>query len=116
MQYVSTMNRKQMFAPLLESDHVQSAVMILQQGESSSNGVENEHPLCEQWVYLISGSGEAEAGDRTIELPQGSLLLIEKHEPHRITNTGKIPLVTLNFYSPPAYTRSGDVRQQARVT
>ena len=33
---------------------------------------------------------------------------IEKGEPHQITNTGTLPLVTLNVYAPPAYDRSGD--------
>ena len=34
--------------------------------------------------------------------------LIEKGEAHRITNTGRSPLVTLNFYVPPAYTSEGE--------
>jgi mannose-6-phosphate isomerase-like protein (cupin superfamily) len=34
--------------------------------------------------------------------------LIEKGEPHQITNTGEVPLVTLNLYAPPAYDKQGD--------
>jgi oxalate decarboxylase/phosphoglucose isomerase-like protein (cupin superfamily) len=41
--------------------------------------------------------------------------VIEQGEPHRITNTGKSPLVTLNLYTPPAYTKSGDLKMMARV-
>jgi mannose-6-phosphate isomerase-like protein (cupin superfamily) len=49
-------------------------------------------------------------GKRTIRIAARSLLLIEKGEPHKITNTGRSPLVTLNFYVPPAYTKGGDVK------
>jgi hypothetical protein len=37
-----------------------------------------------------------------------ALLLIEKGEPHQIINTGA-PLVTINFYSPPAYRKNGEL-------
>jgi hypothetical protein len=39
--------------------------------------------------------------------------LIEKREPHQITNTGNTLLFTVNFYVPPAYTPHGDVLRSA---
>jgi len=81
--------------------------MTLQPGGSSSDKPENEHPRSEQWLLVISGTGRARVSSRTVSLRARSLLLIEKGEPHQITNTGRAPLVTLNFYSPPAYRKDG---------
>src|SRR5205823_13516823 len=88
----------------------QAAMMTLKSGQSSSDQPENEHAKAEQWVYVIRGSGRAKTKGRSIRNREGSLLLIEKNEAHQITNTGKRPLVTLNFYAPPAYTENGEVR------
>ena len=49
-----------------------------------------------------------------LALAAGSLLLIERGEAHEIRNTGRTPLKTVNFYSPPAYTRDGDERPAGR--
>jgi len=84
--------------------------MSLKPGASSSNSVENEHPHAEQWLYVISGSGVAKVGRRRLRLKEGDLLLIPKKAIHQITNTGRVRLITLNFYSPPAYTRDGNVK------
>jgi oxalate decarboxylase/phosphoglucose isomerase-like protein (cupin superfamily) len=43
-----------------------------------------------------------------IALRAGTLLLIEHGDQHEICNNGREPLRTLNFYVPPAYTKSGD--------
>jgi mannose-6-phosphate isomerase-like protein (cupin superfamily) len=42
------------------------------------------------------------------------LLLIEHGDQHEIRNTGRGLLKTLNFYSPPAYTRDGDELPRAK--
>ncbi len=91
----------------------QAAMMTLAAGESTGEAAENEHPRAEQWVYVVAGAGTAQSGRSRVRLRPGSLLLIEKREPHRIANTGSEPLVTLNFYCPPAYTDDGDVRPSA---
>jgi mannose-6-phosphate isomerase-like protein (cupin superfamily) len=88
-------------------------MMTLQPGGSTGERVENEHPNAEQWLFVVSGTGRAMVGKRTLKIVERSLLLIEKGEPHKITNTGRSPLVTLNFYIPPAYTKAGDVRLSA---
>jgi len=111
MQHAQIESRRSTFKPLLKSDAVQAAVMVLAPGEKSSGRVENEHPLAEQWLYVVSGSGLAKAGTTELEIGPGSLLLIERREPHQVIATGKEPLVTLNFYAPPAYTSKGDVRE-----
>jgi mannose-6-phosphate isomerase-like protein (cupin superfamily) len=98
------------FKPLMESDSVQAAVMVLDPGGSSSDAVENEHPRAEQWLFVISGNGVAKVGNRRLKLKDGDLLLIPKKAPHQISNTGRGRLVTLNFYSPSAYTGQGNVK------
>jgi mannose-6-phosphate isomerase-like protein (cupin superfamily) len=88
--------------------------MTLQPRQSSSDDVENEHPGCEQWLFVVSGSGYAIVARQRIMLSKGSLLLIERNEPHQITCTGRSAMVTLNLYVPPAYTDSGGVRSSTR--
>src|SRR5207248_4079176 len=89
----------------------QSAVMVLQPGESTGEP-QNEHPRSEQWLFVISGTGKALINKRRVAIRKKSLLLIEKGEIHQVTNTGRRPLVTLNFYAPPAYTKDGEPKKR----
>lgn len=115
MKHVNTKRNKRFFKPMIASPSVQAAMMVLRPGQSSSEEVEDEHPKAEQWVYVISGSGRARGRrGRSVELSAGSLLLIEKNEPHQVTNTGDGALVTINFYAPPAYGARGDVKPSVR--
>ena len=111
MNHIKTTKKRGLFKPLMESAAVQAATMVLQPGQSSSDEVENEHPRAEQWMFVVSGSGRAVVGKRSIKVAEGSLLLIEKGEAHRITNTGRTEMVTVNFYAPPAYSADGEVRR-----
>ena len=116
MQHINTRGRqKTLFTILASTTTAQAAMMTLKPGQSTSDKPENEHPRCEQWLFVLRGAGRAIVGKRRVALKQDSLLLIEKGEPHQITNTGKSPLVTLNFYAPPAYTKQGDLKLLARV-
>lgn len=112
MKHFDTSKHHTFFKVLTATRASQAAMMVLNPGQSSSDEVENEHPYSEQWVFVISGTGSARIGHRTVALKKDSLLLIEKRERHRVTNTGQSPMVTLNFYSPPAYTPGGDLRSQ----
>jgi mannose-6-phosphate isomerase-like protein (cupin superfamily) len=87
--------------------------MVLAPGDTSGE-VGNEHPRSEQWVHVLSGSGHARAGKGRAALRRGTLLVIEKGEEHQLVNTGRAPLVTLNLYVPPAYTRSGEPKASGR--
>lgn len=94
-------------------------MMTLQPGATSDTEVSNEHPKCEQWLYVIAGTGTAiivpRRGMRTsVKLKQGTLLVIERGERHQIKNTGRAPLRTLNLYVPPAYDTGGEVLPSAR--
>lgn len=110
MKHIHTSSKRGFFKPLIASRQVQAAMMVLAPGGSSSDQPENEHPAAEQWLFVVGGAATARIEGRSIKLKTGSLLLVEKGEKHQITNTGSAPLVTLNFYAPPAYTRDGEVK------
>ena len=115
VKHLNTAAKRAFFSVLHSTRDAQAAMMTLRPGQSTSDEPENEHPRCEQWLFVLAGTGKAAVGKRRVALKANSLLLIEKGEPHQITNTGKSPLVTVNFYAPPAYTQSGDLKMMARV-
>lgn len=95
------------FAVLARTRSSQAATMTLAPGKESSEQSANEHAWAEQWLYVVSGAGTARVGRRTVRLRAGSLLLIERREPH-VIRAGRARLVTFNVYVPPAYTEDGD--------
>jgi mannose-6-phosphate isomerase-like protein (cupin superfamily) len=102
------------FVVLHRTRSSQAATMTLAPGETSSESSANEHAWAEQWLYVISGRGTARVGRRTIALQPGSLLLIEKREPHQICASARSRLVTVNVYVPPAYDKSGEPLRKRR--
>ena len=109
MKHFDISKHRSDFKVLASTRAAQAAVMVLEPGVTTGEP-SNEHPRSEQWLYVISGTGRALVGRRRTALRKGSLLLIEKGEVHQVANTGRTPLLTLNFYAPPAYTRSGELR------
>ncbi|MGE5187244.1 MAG: cupin domain-containing protein [Acidobacteriota bacterium] len=105
---IATEDHDEAFEVLHTTGTSQAAMMTLDPGEASSGRVGNEHAWAEQWVYVISGQGEALCKKRRLKLRAGSLLLVERGEQHQIRNTGKTPLVTLDVYVPPAYDDDGE--------
>lgn len=93
--------RRGSFDVLGGTSRSQAAAMTLGPGERTG-GPENAHADSDQWLYVVSGSGEATvAGDR-VELAEGDLLLIAAGETHEI-RAGSEALVTVNVYAPPEY-------------
>lgn len=98
------------FEPDLRSDwkvlggtkRSQAAEMTLPPG-GTEGGPDNRHEESDQWLYVVSGSGEAIVEGKRAVLSAGTLLLIEAGEAHEIRNTGDEPLRTLNVYAPPEY-------------
>ncbi|MDP8985769.1 MAG: cupin domain-containing protein [Pseudomonadota bacterium] len=74
----------------------------------SEGGPDNRHRGADQWLFVVAGTGIAKIGGRRLALTAGLLLLIEQGEQHKIRNTGKVLLKTLNLYSSPGYTPGGD--------
>ena len=106
-------HRRKMFEVLHATRGSQAAMMTLAPGTKSNESSLNEHPWAEQWLYVVSGTGTARVGGRTVKLRAGSLLLVEKREPHWI-RAGRSRLVTMNVYVPPAYDRKGDPLHKQR--
>jgi mannose-6-phosphate isomerase-like protein (cupin superfamily) len=85
----------------------QAAEMVIAPGDSEG-GPRNRHRGADQWLYVVAGKGTARVNGKRYPLGAGALLLIEHGDEHMIVATGAEPLRTLNFYVPPAYTKSGD--------
>ena len=86
-------------------------MMTLRPGATSDDNPSNEHPSSEQWIYVVSGVGEAIVGKnraslRLTALREGSLLLIEKGELHQM-QTGSRP-------APACHGITGSVSRVAR--
>ena len=118
MKHIKTGKSRGSFDVLFATRGAQAAMMTLRPGGASDDEPSNEHPECEQWLFVLSGSGAAIIGKgraaRRVPLAENSLLVIEKGEPHQIKNTGRKLLRTLNVYVPPAYMSDGTARRQKR--
>lgn len=113
MKHIKTGLSRGQFDLLAATRGAQAAKMTLRPGATSDDEPSNEHPRCEQWLFVISGTGQALIGKRRrslrrVKLTAQSLLLIEKGELHQIRNTGRRSLITINFYMPPAYDADGE--------
>lgn len=113
MRHLKTGSKRGQFDLLVATRGAQAAKMTLRPGATSDDEPSNEHPRCEQWLFVISGAGEAVIGKRRgalrrVPLSRNSLLVIEKGELHQIKNTGRRSLTALNFYVPPAYDENGE--------
>jgi mannose-6-phosphate isomerase-like protein (cupin superfamily) len=91
----------------------QAAEMVLAPGDEEG-GAGNRHRGADQWLFVLSGSGEALVSGRRHKLAAGSLVFIQRREKHQVKNTGRGLLRTLNFYVPPAYRTNGDPLPRGR--
>ena len=117
MKIAQTRRIRSEFLPFLATKEGQAAYMQLPPGGTSDEEVSNEHPRCEQWLFVISGIGSAVVTSkggirRNVKLGRGSLLVIEQEELHQIKNTGRKPFTSINFYLPPAYRSDGRLRRR----
>ncbi|MFT3883298.1 MAG: cupin domain-containing protein [Gemmatales bacterium] len=94
------------FRVVLSNKDGQAAEMTLAPGETEG-GPDNNHRGASQWLFVQKGMGLAIVDKKRCPLRPGTLLLIEKGENHKITNTGLGLLKTLNIYVPPAYRPDG---------
>ena len=102
------------FRVVLGNKRSQAAQMTLGPGEAES-GPDNRHKGADQWLYVVSGTGEAAVNGERVELREGTLVLIERGDTHEVRNTGQGPLRTLNVYVPPAYTDEGEELSAGRA-
>jgi len=95
------------FRIVIDSDLSQAAQMTIAPG-GCEGGPGNRHRGADQWLFVVSGRGEATIEGKNVSLSAGSLVLIERAEAHEIRNTGRTDLKTLNLYVPPAYSEDGE--------
>lgn len=103
------------FRVAMGNRRVQAAQMVIEPGESEG-GPTNRHREADQWLYVVEGTGVAKIKGRRYPLEAGMLLLIEHRDQHEILNNGRGLLKTLNFYSPPAYSKDGEPLPRATPT
>ncbi len=89
------------FALLAGTQRSQAATMVLEKGKSVG-GPDNTHEG-DQWLFVLSGTGQATVSGEQADLRTGSLVLIAAGEPHQIENTGASELKTVSFYAPPQF-------------
>ena len=92
---------KKGFHVVAKTKKSECATMVIESGDSEG-GPDNKHKA-DQWLYVLSGNGEATVEGRHVTLKPGMLLEIEAGEKHEIKNTGRALLKTLNFYAPPEF-------------
>ena len=102
-----------MFQVLSSTRSAQAAVMTLRPGQNSGP-IQNEHRRAEQWLFVVTGRGQATINGKKIMLKERLLVLIPRRARHQIKNTSNKQMVTLNFYAPPAYTADGNVRRNVK--
>lgn len=95
------------FRVAFKNRFAQAAEMVLAPGDAEG-GSDNRHRGADQWLYVLSGTGEATVDGKRHKIAAGTLLLIERRERHEVRNTGRGMLRTLNVYVPPAYRSNGD--------
>lgn len=101
------------FRVALGNRRAQAAEMVIEPGDCEG-GPDNRHRDADQWLFVVSGTGDATVNNRRHTLRAGTILLIEKGDTHEIRNTGRTPLKTLNVYVPPAYTKAGNELPRGR--
>ena len=107
MKHMKTGTKRSKFNLLAHTRNIQAAMMTLRPGGTSDDEPSNEHIGSEQWLFVISGSGEAKIGKRRgqlrrVKIGENSLLMIEKGELHQINNTGN-DAANDQLLCPPAY-------------
>lgn len=103
MQHIDLSDHGDAWRVLAGTARSQAAIMTLPPGEDTGSPGGSEHPEADQWLIVLSGTGEAEGVGWRQPLGPGSLLLVVAGEGHRISATGTEPLRTLNLYAPPHY-------------
>ena len=71
------------------------------EGEPGSEQPLHVHPDNEQVYVIVEGQGDMTVGDETLEVTQGTAVLVPPSERHSIRNVGEEKLVFISATSPP---------------
>ena len=61
--------------------------MVIPPGDAEGNP-QNRHRSADQWLFVISGTGQALINGKRLRLQAGTLLLIEHKDRHEIRHDG----------------------------
>jgi mannose-6-phosphate isomerase-like protein (cupin superfamily) len=90
---------RELMHPATQGNHSQSlAEAVILPG---SETLLHLHREAEELYHIIQGSGEMVLGDEQFAVAAGDTICIVPNTPHRITNTGAIPLKIMCCCSPP---------------
>ena len=90
------------FHILQTTSRLQTATMLLQHGEETSDKLE-VHPDSDQMVLLLEGELIAVVGAEKQPLGTGQSLIVPAGTPHRFYNATDATAVAITVYGPPAY-------------
>jgi mannose-6-phosphate isomerase-like protein (cupin superfamily) len=102
MTHPNVFSIRQGFEVLQTTERSQSAAMILDKGEMSSEQP-NRHPKSDQVLLVMEGTVTGEIADQRVTLKTGESVIVPANTPHRFINTGQVRAVTFSVYAPPAY-------------
>lgn len=103
----TTVTYGQGFHVLIGDEHSQAATLVVEPG-GKVGGAHNRHGGADQWIYVLSGKGEATVAGETFAIAPGALVLIQRGDGHGFRNTGSANLEMLTLYVPPAYDENED--------
>ena len=69
-------------------------------------GTSAEYPMThkgEEAALMLQGECRIELGDDIYDLKEGDSIYITENTPHRLTNTGGVPLMIVSAISPPGF-------------
>jgi mannose-6-phosphate isomerase-like protein (cupin superfamily) len=90
------------FKILHTTERSQSASMILDPGESSSERP-NMHLESDQVLIVLEGNLTAEISGKRSEMKKGDAVTVPAGTSHKFTNVGGERAITFSVYSPAAY-------------
>jgi mannose-6-phosphate isomerase-like protein (cupin superfamily) len=68
--------------------------------DSGGETAEHYHPQSEELYYLVAGEGRMRLAEEEIEIGVGDCVVIPPGTPHKLWNTGPVPLVLLCCCAP----------------
>lgn len=82
----------------LQAENMSVVVIRVQPGETVRPA--HSHPLGEELIYIISGSGRVMIDDEVGDVKAGSAVLFEKGKVHMLRNSSDVEMKVICFFSP----------------
>ena len=90
---------RELMHPAMHGNHTQSLAEAILPVHASTQL--HRHHLSEEIYHFLSGTGRMTLGERKFTVAEGDTVNIPPGTPHRLTNTGDVPLRLLCSCSPP---------------